>query len=93
VDEDDEAMAVSKRTWASVLFYVVAAVTAVALVQQWTGVGGANGDRYARTLAFVIPMAFPVGMAWWGKKTGQVGPAFGALSLIALLWVALLMGG
>ena len=86
-------MAISKQIWANVLFYVVAAIVAVATLQQWTGIGGASGERFSRTLAFVIPMAFPVGIAWWGKKTGQVGPAFGALSLIALLWLALMMGG
>ncbi|MBA3414271.1 MAG: hypothetical protein H0U10_03485 [Chloroflexia bacterium] len=84
-------MAVSKQTWANVLFSIVAIVVAVATLQQWTGIGGAGGDRYARVLAFVIPMAFPVGIAWWGKKTGQVGPGIGALSLIALLWLGLVM--
>lgn len=85
-------MAISKQTWANVLFVVVAAAALLAIVQQATGRGGAAGDPYARTLALVIPMAFPIGIAWWGKKTAQVGPAFGALSLIALLWLALVMG-
>ncbi len=86
-------MAIPKQTWANVLFYVVAAVVALAILQQWTGIGGAGGERFSRTLAVAIPMAFPVGIAWWGKKTGQVGPAFGALSLIALLWLGLMLGG
>jgi len=85
-------MAVSKQTWANLLFVVVVAVVAVLTLQQWTGIGGALGGRAGRTIAFLVPMAFPIGMAWWGKKTAQVGPALGALSLIAILWAALVLG-
>ena len=86
-------MAISKQTWATLLFSVVAAVAAVAIVQQAMAAGGAGGGAIASILALAISMAFPLGMAWWGKKTAQVGPAVGALSLIALLWSALLLGG
>lgn len=86
-------MAISRQTWATVLFWVVVAVVAAVTVQQWVGLPGAGGDPYTRVLSIAIPMAFPVGLAYWGKRTGQVGPALGALSLIALLWVALMLGG
>ena len=86
-------MAISKRTWATLLFVVVAAVAGIAVVQQATMAGRSGGSPVASMMALAISMAFPVGMAWWGKKTGQVGPAIGALSLIALLWTALVLGG
>jgi hypothetical protein len=84
-------MAVSKQTWANVLFVVVVATVAALTFQQWSGIGGALGNRTMRTAAFLIPMAFPLGMAWWGKKTAQVGPALGALGMIAILWLSLLL--
>lgn len=76
--------------WPTILFYVtIAAVLAMAWQQATSG----NGEPITRTIGFLIPMAFPVGMALWGKKTGISGPALGGIAMAVLFWVALIIGG
>lgn len=76
--------------WGNILFYVTIAAVAAMTWQQATG---GNGDPIARTIAFALPMAFPIGMAYWGKRTGMAGPALGGIAMAALFWIALLMSG
>lgn len=76
--------------WPTILFYVT--LIAV-LAMAWQQAVGGNGDPIARTIGFLIPMAFPVGMALWGRKTGMSGPALGGIAMALLFWFALLIGG
>ena len=79
----------SAGRWPTTLFYVtVLAVLAMAWQQATDG----NGDQIARTVAFLIPMVFPVGMAFWGKKAGMSGPALGGIAMAALFWLAMVLG-
>ncbi len=76
--------------WPTILFVVTIAAIAAMTWQQ--AVGG-SGDPFMRTVAFLIPMLIPVGMAYWGLRARMVGPALGAISMAALFWLALLIGG
>lgn len=85
-----QSSAPATTRWPTILFYVtIGAILAMA----WQQAVGGNGDPVMRTIAFLIPMAFPIGMAWWGRKTGMSGPALGGLAMAALFWLALLIGG
>ena len=74
--------------WPTILFWLTLALCAVLTVQQ--ALGGA-GNPWSRTIAFAVPMAFPVGMAYWGKRTGMKGPALGGMSMAFMFWIALVM--
>lgn len=76
--------------WPTILFYVT--IVAI-LAMTWQQAVNGNGDPATRTVAFLVPMAFPLGMAYWGRKTGMSGPALGGLAMAVLFWFALLIGG
>lgn len=76
--------------WPTILFVVT--IVAV-LAMTWQQAVDGNGEPITRTIAFLIPMAFPIGMAWWGRKTGMSGPALGGIAMALLFWIALLIGG
>jgi hypothetical protein len=74
--------------WPKVLFWVTVAVVLMMTVQQ--AMGG-SGNPYSRTIAFAIPMLFPLGMALWGMRAGLKGPALGGIAMAVLFWIALLL--
>jgi uncharacterized membrane protein YfbV (UPF0208 family) len=76
--------------WPTILFFVTIAAI---LAMTWQQAVGGNGEPIARTVAFLVPMVFPLGMAWWGKKSGMSGPALGGIAMAVLFWMALLIAG
>jgi len=79
----------SRRSpWPTILFWLTIALCAALTVQQ--ALSG-EGNPWSRTIAFAVPMLFPVGMAYWGKRTGIKGPALGGMSMAVLFWLALVM--
>lgn len=85
-----QSSTVTASRWPTILFYVT--IVAV-LAMAWQQAAGGNGEPVTRTIAFLIPMAFPIGMAYWGRKTGMSGPALGGIAMAVLFWIALLIGG
>ena len=74
--------------WPKILFWLTIALVAVLTVQQATN---GSGDAISRTIAFIIPMLFPIGTALWGMRSGLKGPALGAMAMAVLFWAALAM--
>jgi len=74
--------------WPRVLFWLTVLLVAALTVQQ--AIGG-SGNAGSRVVAFMIPMLFPLGMAFWGMRSGLKGPAIGGMSMAVLFWVALVM--
>ncbi|MFM9106788.1 MAG: hypothetical protein ACKOWF_08815 [Chloroflexota bacterium] len=74
--------------WPRVLFWLTLLLVAALTVQQ--AVSG-SGDPGSRVVAFIIPMLFPLGMAYWGMRSGLKGPALGGMSMAVLFWVALVL--
>lgn len=83
-------MKVTRKQWATVLFWVMV-VVAILVVWQQT-VSGSGLDEMGNLLSALIPMLFPVGLAFWGMKAGMVGPALGGFGMTLLLWATLRMG-
>ncbi len=82
--------AATASRWPTILFFVTVAAI---LAMTWQQAVGGSGDPFMRTAAFLIPMLIPVGMAYWGLRARMVGPALGSISMAALFWLALLIGG
>lgn len=74
--------------WPKILFWGTVALLLVLTVQQFIG---GSGAPVSRGIAFVIPMLFPLGMAFWGMRAGLKGPAVGAMAMALLFWAALMM--
>ncbi|MGI9254152.1 MAG: hypothetical protein ACR2J8_10420, partial [Thermomicrobiales bacterium] len=70
------------------LFWATLALAIVLTVQQALNGSGNPGSR---TVAFIIPMLFPIGTALWGMKAGLKGPALGAMAMAILYWTALVL--
>ena len=74
--------------WPKILFWATVLLVVALTAQQ--AVGG-SGNQGSRIVAFLIPMAFPVGMAYWGMRSGLNGPALGGMAMAVLFWTALVM--
>ena len=74
--------------WPRILFWLTVLLVIVLTVQQFLG---GYGGQVSRAIAFLIPMAFPLGMAYWGMRSGLKGPAIGGMAMAILFWTALMM--
>jgi len=83
-------MSISRKQWATILFWVMVVVAVLVIWQQT--VFGSGMDTMGNLLSALIPMLFPVGLAYWGMKTGMVGPAIGGFAMTLLLWATLRLG-
>ncbi|MCC6314786.1 MAG: hypothetical protein IT337_12330 [Thermomicrobiales bacterium] len=80
----------ARYAWANVLFWLTVLLVILLTAQQGLS-GGSRGSSTSLVVAFLIPAPFPIGMAYWGKRTGMIGPALGAMSMLLLLWLALVI--